>query len=275
MRWLDSKGIRETFKNPDDLRGKVESALRQWRDDHGYTRPAAVNDPRRYLEDLCEQTRYIDIRGLQVGTGKAYRFPITDLYIPLTTAHAGRDRDRMAEEARRASRLEEALDESRLVIVGDPGSGKTTFLRWLVFQLAQSVMLEGAYAREAALPAAGEGWLGRLFRLFAQKPERSTGRKPLPVLVRIAELAEYIRKRSGHTDSTTLESPEWLVHFLAAKSEALNWSLDAAFFKRTLSEGPCVLLLDGLDEAPSVEERTGWRASSRTRHGRTRSAALS
>ena len=184
----------------------------EWRERRGYARPAAVNDPGRYLEDLREQTRYIDIRGLQVGTGKAYRFPITDLYIPLTTASR--------QEVRRSARLEEALNEPRLVIVGEPGSGKTTFLRWLVFQ-------------------------------YAGDPQQ-----PLPLLVRISELAEHIRNCSGQKRSPTSESPEWLVHFLTAKSDELNWSLDAAFFKKTLSEGSCVLLLDGLDEAPSVEERS-------------------
>ena len=40
----------------------------------------------RYLEALRLRTAYIDIRGLQVGTGKAHRFPIEELYIPLSTA---------------------------------------------------------------------------------------------------------------------------------------------------------------------------------------------
>ena len=42
-------------------------------------------DPRRYLEALRLRTAYIDIRGLQVGTGKAHRFSIEELYIPLST----------------------------------------------------------------------------------------------------------------------------------------------------------------------------------------------
>ena len=79
--WL-SRNIRATFRNPDDLRGKIESALREWR---GVGPPPAQGDPLKYLESLRKDTAFIDIRGLQVGTGKAYRFPIEDLYIPLTT----------------------------------------------------------------------------------------------------------------------------------------------------------------------------------------------
>jgi hypothetical protein len=42
-------------------------------------------DIRRYLTDLKKETAFINIRGLQVGTGRAYRFPIDQLYISLTT----------------------------------------------------------------------------------------------------------------------------------------------------------------------------------------------
>lgn len=62
-----------------------------------------------------------------MGSGKAHRFPIDELYIPLTTAAS----------ERRAVRLEEALQNRRLVIVGDLGSGKTTFLRRIAFELCR------------------------------------------------------------------------------------------------------------------------------------------
>jgi hypothetical protein len=77
-----NRNIRATFRNPDDLRGKIESALREWRGES----PTVQGDPAKYLDSLRKETAFIDIRGLQVGTGKAYRFPIEDLYIPLTTA---------------------------------------------------------------------------------------------------------------------------------------------------------------------------------------------
>ena len=89
--WL-SHNVRATFRNPDDLRGKIESALREWRGES----PTVEGDPGKYLESLRKDTAYIDIRGLQVGAGKAYRFPIEDLYIPLTTAAEPGERGELA-----------------------------------------------------------------------------------------------------------------------------------------------------------------------------------
>jgi hypothetical protein len=44
------------------------------------------DDPTVYLRDLLEKTAHIDIRGLSVGTGKAHRFPIEELFISLTAS---------------------------------------------------------------------------------------------------------------------------------------------------------------------------------------------
>jgi hypothetical protein len=86
--WLADRRFREQFTTPEDLRGKVESALHNWRNARGQSAPPAEGDPAKYFDALRQETAFIDIRGLQVGAGKAYRFPIEDLYIPLTTEGA-------------------------------------------------------------------------------------------------------------------------------------------------------------------------------------------
>ena len=216
--WL-SRNVRATFRNPDDLRGKVSDALREWR---GGEAPPVQGDPGKYLESLRKDTAFIDIRGLQVGTGKAYRFPIEDLYIPLTTAADPGERGELA--GREPVRLEDALHHPRLVITGDPGAGKTTFLRHIAFKMCEDLM--------------------------RGTPDR------LPILIRIAELAEHVRACRYRREGPTLAAaPAWLPHWLAARSAEFGWGLDAPFFERKLKDGEAAVLLDGLDEAPGRTER--------------------
>ncbi|HXM40419.1 MAG TPA: SUMF1/EgtB/PvdO family nonheme iron enzyme [Bryobacteraceae bacterium] len=214
--WL-SRNLRPTFQNPHDLRHKIEIALREWRGEI----PTVEGDPAKYLDSLRKETAFIDIRGLQVGTGKAFRFPIEDLYIPLTTAAAPDGRGELA--IREPVRLEDALKQPRLVITGDPGAGKTTFLRHIAFKMC------------------------------ADSHNATTH---FPVLIRIAELAEHIRTCRHRREGPTIEAaPTWLPHCLAARGAQFNWGLDAPFFERKLRSGEAAVLLDGLDEAPNRTER--------------------
>jgi len=214
-----NRNLRATFRTPDDLHRKIEHALREWR---GET-PTIYGDPAKYLDALRQETAFIDIRGLQVGTGKAYRFPIEDLYIPLTTAAGPTARGELA--IRQPVRLEDALKHPRLVITGDPGAGKTTFLRHIAFKMCDDLTRTTAAAR-------------------------------FPILIRIAELAEHVRAcRDQHKGPTVAAAPGWLPHYLAARNAEFDWGLDAAFFERKLKSGEAAVLLDGLDEAPNRTER--------------------
>ncbi len=93
---------------------------------------------------------------MQVGTGKAHKFGIEELYIPLTTT--GREiltkvedpkariqRLRKGEgredfEHTRRIELHQALKQQHVTIIGDPGAGKTTFIRRIAFALCQSLL---------------------------------------------------------------------------------------------------------------------------------------
>jgi hypothetical protein len=204
--WLSELGFRGQFAKPEDLKLPIALALT--------ARTGGVAaDTSRYLAWLREHTGWIEIRGLQVGSGQVHRFPIRDLYTPLTTTGAGRTEQATAAAAgaeqppRKTARrrkgapfkpdatrdrvaLEEALTRKRLVIVGDPGSGKTTFLRRI--------------AQECCSPSGD-------FKL-----QDGT----FPVFVRIAELEEHsatcIARRQPGAPSTS-EDPAWLLDFLESR----------------------------------------------------------
>jgi len=245
--WLSSRGIRVTFKNPEDLRSRVSDALHDWRERHPEYRMAPPGefteaDPTDYLEYLRDETAHIDIRGLQVGEGEAHRFPIGDLYIPLEDELGEEPHRARTEGAGAGSRgrlpLDKALGHSRLVVVGDPGAGKTTFLRRIANALCESLL--------GVSPAAARDLPGM-------------DQTPFPVLAPVAELAEFIDNRRSGTGPdrhpAAREAPTWLPQFLGARSEELGLGLDESYFRRRIAEGPCLVLLDGLDEAPSQEAR--------------------
>ena len=237
-------------------KARSQAALSDWRDSNRefqatVLKPKAKADPAKYSKWLREHTAWISIRGLQVGTGKAHRFPIEDLYIPLKTVEApeeqlpkkGRRRPQPSAEMQEGLGrlatvpLEAALRHRRLVIVGDPGSGKTTFLRRIAYDLCLS-------------------------SATSQPPTRVIGEKLLesgfPLLLRIAELQEHIdncRQRRDAGIPTTKESAAWLAHFLESRSSELQWDLDRKFFEQKLGEAETLVLLDGLDEATSRIER--------------------
>ena len=269
--WVNNRAIRAKFTTPEDLRGKIEAALREWKPQRtsGKKRApqkrAPKDDPRKYLNALREETAYIDIRGLAVGSGKAHRFPIEDLFIPLTTASQAEEpskaargkppsRSRAKKTAKKATKgravhdldaaqrepvqLHEALtNKRRLVIVGDPGSGKTTFLRRIAFALCQT--------RLGEVPDAAESRLG-------------IHDQPFPVFIRIAKLLQHMQnaRKAGLRDApTTDDAAAWLPHFLTTSNKDSNWGLSESFFKSRLQNGACILLLDGLDEAPNRRDR--------------------
>jgi predicted NACHT family NTPase len=203
-------------------------------------RRASHADPTKYLRDLRKETAHIDIRGLQVGTGQANRFPIEQLYISLTTtgpAVRGKDERRRMREPGDAAELAEqrntplhkALQSDRLVVVGDPGAGKTTFLRRIAYALCQTQLGE--------VPQAAEERLGVVDRTF-------------PVLVRISGLAEHLKTHAGNAEAPSGEVAAWLPHYLGSSGQGNSQRLNAGFFQRQLEDGLCTVLLDGLDEAP-------------------------
>lgn len=266
--WINNNFIRETFTNTEDLRGKVDGALTRWLHDHPEqistddpepAAPQTTNDPDAYLRSLELETCSIDIHGLRVGTGTVYRFPIDEIYIPLRTSghltgprdmdsdasdsndKAAERRDKHLREAHDSghTKLDEALAHQRLVIVGDPGAGKTTFIRRVAWLLCRANLDQQPEILRQRL-----GFTGDL------QPD------VLPAFIRVSDLAEHVRVSADRADRPTNgNSPAWLADFLGTRCQERAQGLDAAFFQQQIADGKVLFLIDGLDEAPSDRVR--------------------
>jgi len=189
----------------------IDSWVKEKFPGHG---PLAVGLPpppefTRYFADIRAECGFIEVRGI-VDDGRAIPpIPIADIYIPLTTTGAQNADD---------SNPPGSIDPRLLLLIGDPGSGKSTHLRWSAWKLT----LEGATR--------------------------------FPILIRISELERHILNNARTEGAPPAMTAGWLRHFLAARSNERGWGLTDGDFHRKLQESATVFL-DGLDEALDSQTR--------------------
>jgi calcineurin-like phosphoesterase family protein len=195
--------------------------------------PAPAVDFRGYLQALIDRTSHISISGISSGSVKgALRHPIEKLYTPL------RSQDALA-GLRGFSGLPDLLPRhSRLLLEGQPGAGKTTFLRLVACLLARDVL--GIDCPD------GPSWRKRHLGLDGGKPL-------LPVLLRISDLVPLLTREGArllHNDRRRL------LDLLEAMCEGNEHPISREAWSRRLEEGEAILLLDGLDEVADEELRS-------------------
>ncbi len=208
--------------------------------------PLSEKDARTsYLTALMDDFRPLSLAGMDMHAGDTKaRLPLEDIYISLnTTAQVEKEKGKKGKKNEREELLEQmgrgetepltALDallrskERHIVLLGAPGTGKSTFVRYLSLQMAKQL------TDPSAKPL--EGWKG----------------KPLlPVAVSLGRFAEYLP-----ADSKT-GSAEMVEQFIRSTLEADQRTKDFAphILERLLDEGG-LILFDGLDEVANLDLR--------------------
>lgn len=206
-----------------------------------------------YLRHLVERSGYLPLRGIDVRAGDATAPAVSPrlarVYIHLDTTasvppeeeerqrgHSQKEavlleREEPTAETRRLSALEAVTANRRVVLLGAPGSGKSTFSRHLALCLAMAQLEPGG------------GWLAHLPGWPADEADT------LPVPVTLRDFARWleVEGRKGTAGAFSDFLAQWLTDrdltdFIGPLREALQ-------------KGRAIVLLDGLDEVPSRDLR--------------------
>ncbi len=228
--------------------------------------PAPESLRAAYLNRVLEAASQLSLAGIdpKAASESGARLNLGAVYTALLThtpEAAGRDipperleapdRDR---QERRLSALEMLNREPHLVLLGDPGSGKSTFVNFVAMCLAGEA-LGRAEANLALLTAPlpeDEDKTRRLLRKEAEPPQPQPWDHGalLPVRVILRDFAAR-----GLPEAGQRATADHLWRFITAELEAAVLSDYAHHLRGTLMERGGLVLLDGLDEAPEAEQR--------------------
>ena len=137
-----------------------------------------------------------------------------------------------------------------LVLLGDPGGGKSTFVNFLAHCLA-------AHALEPE-----QGWIKHLNGW----QDKEDDLLPIPVILR--DFARYFSEKIPPK-----AEPGHLWEFIISRLKAQNLEFAADAIAKKLESGKAIVLLDGLDEVPTQAQRIFVRDAVRTfveRYGNSR-----
>lgn len=190
-----------------------------------------------YLNRILHQYEYLPLQGMSfenrgLTLNSTQRIGLLDVYIDLDTTAKNETVDQKNRRRLQPLAVLQALIRStRMVLLGAPGSGKSTFINYLAYCLASHHLHPDA------------GWL---LHHLPNWPEPWQTLLPIPVSLR--EVAVWIQ-----AEQITQRNSRLLLDYL--QSWLHQRILDEFYFvlKDRLRRGQALLLLDGLDEIPDDE----------------------
>ncbi len=225
-------------------------------------RPDPASLRRAYLNRVLEQASALSLGGVdpRVASDAKARLNLAAVYTALLTQtqeleeHGGR-RPEDARADRRLSAVAQLNRHARLVVLGDPGSGKSTFVNFVALCLAGETLGDRA-ANLALLTAPLPPEDDEAARAAGRDKKQEEKPQPwehgalLPVQIVLRDLAARGLPAVGQRATA-----EHVWRHLAAALRAASCGEYEPFLRKELRERGGLLLLDGLDEVPEADQR--------------------
>ena len=225
----DATGFRELFEA--DLSRWLSDRARPWLSGVASDIASRIPDvtvPREYYESIEREFYRLDISG--IDNDRAFEIPLSEIYVRLRVMSED-DAPPDADNIRGVGTVDiqaALLRYSKLVIVGDPGSGKSTFLKFVALMLARSTLLNN--------PSIA------IERLSLTEP------LPIPIFIPCWDLSDFLKR----CESITVAS---LLDFVIGRMTSYGFGISPQLLETVLRAGNCCLLFDGVDEVPTDNGR--------------------
>ena len=232
--WLEKEHTPGRFRNPDDLANQVQAAVRAYLPTPTPTAASNASIRAQYLGWLRQSCESVELLGLDLKDTQNVR--LGQVYVPAVTPAKATEHDERQERLSREQRYDlllHRLGEGSLYVPGAPGSGKSTFCRWLALCVATGSI-------PAHPVAAAEEFEERL-------PAPLQNR--LPLLSRLREWAGHPECLEGNGKWTRKELEDSLACWL---TQTKPGGLTPEVLAAEIAKGQCILILDGVDEVPET-----------------------
>lgn len=222
---------RALFGSPDSLARAIHEALRAEEQKHLTAAEKAQaqirDDYLSWLRTTCES---VELLGLTLK--ESHNLRLGQVYVPAVTASRAELQDQQSSKfGDPYELLLGRLDGKSFYVPGAPGSGKSTFCRWL------SYLAAGGKSSDHLIETP-DAYREILFDSLAGR---------FPLLCNLREWAGSTKRLRGSGRWYRSRFEESLVDWV---DDDLPGGLTGAVLRKELATGQCLIILDGLDEIP-------------------------